>query len=195
MTASRAEKEKIRMLITGNWNRPPSKQHILRDIRGFTLIELTMVILLAGLLLSLTIPRFRDAVLSDNLKGTTRKLIVKIDELRDASLRNHKDYVLQFDLEANRYWVEDSGMSELERAAAREQPSTFPEDVRILDIWFLGAGKQATGEASIWFYRKGYVRPSLIHLSSGDGRKFTLELRPFMRKVKVTEGYVEFENM
>ena len=164
-------------------------------MRGFTLIELTMVILLAGLLLSLTVPRFRDAVLSDNLKSTTRKLIVKIDELRDASLRNHRDYILRFDLEANQYWVEDSGMSELERAAVREQPSTLPENVHILDIWLLGAGKQATGEASIWFYGKGYVRPSLIHLSSGDSRKFTLELRPFMRKVKVTEGYVEFENM
>ena len=183
------------MLITGNWNNLPAGQSHSRDIRGFTLIELTLVIFLMGLLLSLTIPRFRDAVLSDDLRGTTRKLIVKIGELRSASIRDNRDYILRFNLEANQYWVEDSGMSELEQVTAREQSTRLPDDVHILDIWFMGTDKQVTGEVGIRFYRKGYVRPSLIHLGSEDGRKFTLTLRPFMGKVEVTEGYVEFENM
>lgn len=161
------------------------------DAKAFTLIELTMVIILAGLFMSLTIPRFRNAIIVDNLKSTVLKMVGQIGGLRNEALRNNKDYDLRFDLESNRYWVENSGMSELERAEARERPFTLPSDVRIIDIRFAGADKQMTGEIGIRFNRKGYIRPSLIHLRSEDGREFTLVLRPFMGKVEVLEEYID----
>lgn len=163
--------------------------------KGFTFIELTVVILLMGLMFALTIPRFQGALLTDDLKKTTRRMIGMIKGLRNEAIREQKDYFLHFDLESNRFWVDSADMTELERATASEEASHFPEGVRIMDIWFRGEGKTMTGETAIRFNRKGYVPQSVIHLGSEDGREFTLVLSPFLGRVKVLETYIDFVDL
>lgn len=168
---------------------------ITKNTRGFTLIELVMVIFLIGLLYSLTIPRIRDTVLTDSLKGTVRKMIAIIDGLRNDAVHEQKNYSLRFNLESNQYWIESEDMSDIDREAARENASLLPEDVHIVDIWFKGSGKMMMGETSILVNRDGYIQPSVIHLRSEDGRNFSLVLRTFLTKVGVLDRYVEFENL
>ena len=158
---------------------------------GFTLIELSVVILLAGLLITLTIPRFQTLTISDHLKSSTRKLVILIDNLRNEAVRNHRDYKLIFDLSENSYWVENSEMTDLDRLKAHETRSKFPEDIKILDILFIGGEKQTSGEANVRFYRKGYIQPSLIHIADDHKREFTISLSPFLGEVKVMEEYVD----
>ena len=43
--------------------------------RGYTLIELLLVIVIVAIMMSITMPRFRLNILTDDLKSTTRKLI------------------------------------------------------------------------------------------------------------------------
>ena len=74
---------------------------MLRDVKGYTLIELIVVIILIGLIFSITAPRFQAAVLTDNLKSTTRNLIGKINELRTEAVQKQETQVLCFDLESN----------------------------------------------------------------------------------------------
>ena len=183
----------MRTSTTGNSNN--ARGSLTRCAHGFTLIELTVVILLAGIIMSLTVPRFQQVLVSDNLKSSARKMVGKITGLRNDAIRNHRDYYLRFDLDANRYWIEYSGMTELEQMAAKEKPSTFPDDVHVLDIWFFGPGKQETGETSIRFNKKGYIQPALIHLNSDDGRQLTLVLRPFLGQIQVTDEYLTSDNM
>ena len=181
---SRAEKAMTEMLITGNWK---------NNNHGFTFFEIAVVILLIGLMITLASPRIRNAILTDNLKITTRRLVGLVKGLRNDAVREQKEYVVHFELDSNRYWTESSSMSEEERARAREKARQLPDDVKVLDIWFKGRGKKMRGEASIRFTKKGYVRQSVIHLGSEDGRVFTIILNPFMAKVWVLEKYVEFE--
>ncbi|MBW1852327.1 MAG: prepilin-type N-terminal cleavage/methylation domain-containing protein [Deltaproteobacteria bacterium] len=82
-----------------------------RDTKGYTLIELIVVIVLLGMIFTLTAPKFRDAILTDNLKSTTRKLVGKIKALRNKTIQNHEAQILRFDLESNMYWVESADMS------------------------------------------------------------------------------------
>jgi len=164
-----------------------------KDTRGYTLIELTVVVVLIGVMISLTVPRIRGAILTDDLKGATRRMTGIIKGLRTEAVREQKDFFLHFDLESNKYWIESEGMTVEERLIANEKASSFPEGVRVLDVWFRGKGKKQHGVAVIRFNKKGYVRQSVIHLSSEDGREFTLVLSPFLRKIKVLENYVEFE--
>ncbi len=168
---------------------------IFKNTRGFTLIELVMVIFLAGLLFSLTIPRFRDTILTDSMKGTVRKITAIIAGLRNDAVREQKNYSLRFNLESNQYWIESADMSDIDRAAARENASLLPKDICIIDIWFKDSGKMMMGEASIWVNREGYIQPSVIHLRSEDGRHFSLVLRTFLTKVEVLDRYVEFEDL
>ncbi|NNG08138.1 MAG: prepilin-type N-terminal cleavage/methylation domain-containing protein [Desulfobacteraceae bacterium] len=167
---------------------------MLRETRGFTLIELTVVVVLIGIMMTLTVPRFQTAIVTDDLKATARKMVGMIKGLRDEAIREQRVYFLHFDLESNRFWIDSTGMTEEERARAAEKAAPLPEGIRVLDIWFSSKGKKMNGQTAIRFNKKGYVQPSAIHLGSDDdGREFTLVLSPFLGRVKVYDRYIEFE--
>ena len=168
---------------------------MLRENKGFTLIELTVVVVLIGIMLTLTVPRFQTAILTDDLKTTTRKMVGMIKGLRDEAIREQRVYFLHFDLESNRFWIDSTGMTEEERARAAEKAQTLPESVQVLDIWSRSKGKKMTGQTAIRFSKKGYVQPSAIHLGADDGREFTLVLSPFLGRVEVYDRYIEFEEI
>lgn len=171
------------------------KKAMLQDKKGYTFIEITVVVLLIGLMMALTLPRFRYAMLTDNLKTATRRLVGTIKTIRNEAVREQQGFVLYFDLESNRFWPESSGMTEEERLISQERASSLPGGVRILDIWLKGKGKKVAGDAAIRFNKKGYVQQSVIHLESEDGRQFTLVLSPFLGRVRILERYVEFEDV
>lgn len=162
--------------------------------KGYTLIELSVVIFLVALMMGLTIPRFRYTLLTDNLKSSSRKLIGLIKDLREEAIQEQKPVILHFDLESNLLWKDTPDMTEEEQVLARENALSLPAGVRILDVWFKGRGKKMTGEASILFSKKGYVQKSAIHLGCEDDREFTLLLSPFLGRVKLIDKYVDFED-
>ena len=160
--------------------------------KGYTFIELTVVIFLIGLTLVLTVPKFRYAMLTDDLKANVRRMVGKIRELRTEAIREQKTYKLCFDLESNRFWVESTDMTDEGRDLATQKAIQLRGGVRILDVWSRARGKEADGKAAILFFKKGYIEQSAIHLAAEDGREFTIVLRPFLGKVEVLEKYVEF---
>ncbi len=176
-------------------NNRPIKKLFPDNIRGFTLIELTIVILIAGLMLSITVPVVRDNILQDNLKTVARKTVAKIKSLRSQSVSEYKDHLLMFDITAGKYWYETAGMNDEELLEMREQAYVIPEDVKILDINVYGAEKKTEGEVGIRFSKKGYIRYSLIHLADNSKRNFTLVVEPFLGKVKIMEDYLDFEDV
>ena len=162
---------------------------------GFTLIELTVVILLVGFMLSFTLPRIRDAALSDNLKTTVRTLTSTIKELRYQAIKDNQEYFLKFSFDSKKFWSDSPYLSEEDRAAAIKNAFSPPPDVSILDICLKGDEKYLSGTIGISFSREGYISPGVIHLGSDDGRQFTLSLRPFLGNVDVLEEYVEIEDV
>ena len=153
-----------------------------------------VILILIGIVLVLTIPRFQTGIVTDDLKASTRKIIGLIRGLKDEAVREHKTCFLHFDLESDRYWIDSTVMSEEERARAAENAFALPEGVHVLDVWFRDKGKQMIGRTAIRFSEKGYIQPSVIHLGSEDDRVFTLVLSPFLGKIKVHEEYIEFED-
>ena len=165
----------------------------LRQERGFSLIELTVVIVIIGLTMAITMPRFRSGLLSDHLKASTRRVAILITSLSKKAVREHKDYLLYFDFAENRYWTENSGLTEEGRLIAREQAVNLPENVRLLDIMKKGDEIRTTGEVSLMITKKGYLQPATIHLGSDQGRVFTIYLKTFAGKAEILDGYVEIE--
>jgi prepilin-type N-terminal cleavage/methylation domain-containing protein len=190
-----AVRGKTRMSTAGKTNRNNIKPFTCGRKEGFTLLELTVVIFLAGMLLSITVPVVREALLHDNLKTASRTLVATITRVRDKSVTEYQDHTLFFDIEKGLYWYEKEGMDDAELLTAKDQAKTLPEDVRILDIDQHGSERKADGEQSIRFSRKGYMRYSLIHLGDKGERKFTLVLEPFLGKVKIMEDYLSFEDI
>jgi prepilin-type N-terminal cleavage/methylation domain-containing protein len=166
------------------------------NAKGYTLIELIVVVILIGIIFSFAAPKFRDAVLSDDLKSATRNLIGEIRKLRSESIQSHVDHYLNFDLEKNGYWHMSGRATPEGGTSARDNSMVYlPGDVRITDVWLKDKGKKIAGETAIKFTKNGYAQQSAIHLESEDGREFTIVVNQFLPEVKVIERYVEFEDI
>lgn len=179
--------------------RPPRKRErcgqATNTTKGYTLIELAVVVVLIGLFLGLSIPRFKYAAVTDDLKTTTRRIVGLVKGIRNEAIREQQVYIFHLDLESNRLWIEPAGIGEEERALAQERAFKLPPDVRIMDVWFKGKGKKVDGEVAIRFSKKGYIEQTVIHLGAEDGREFSLVLNPFLGTIKIYDKYVDIATM
>lgn len=160
---------------------------------GYTLIELTVVMALVGLVLTIAMPRLRDALLTDNLRTATRRTVGLINDLRSRAAEEQLPYRLHLDLETERLWVESPAMSREDRLQARDKARRLPPDVSLLDVSPRGREKTGSGETVLHFNSRGYVWPAVIHLGAADGRAFSLRLGAFFPKTRVSAGYSDFE--
>lgn len=196
----------MRTLTAGNWNNsfsrrilvggnmelgPEASSQITSTDSAYTLIELTVVMFLIGLMLALTIPRIQYAFLSDDLKTATRRMIGTIKTLREKAIREQKAFKLYLDMESNRYWDESNGMTEDERSEKRDNAPVLPGNVQIIDVSRRGKGKKSVGDAVIRFSKKGYVEHAVVHLGTKNDSVRALVLSPFLGTVKVYDEYVD----
>ncbi|MGD2186065.1 MAG: prepilin-type N-terminal cleavage/methylation domain-containing protein [Desulfobacterales bacterium] len=160
---------------------------------GFTLLELIVVISLLSIMLVLTVPRFHSTLFLDETKTGSRWIIGKIQQLKEAAIRDQKQHTLHIDLDTERYWQTDESMSTeaLESAALNADP--LPSGLQIADIEYPIRGKIDSGQTDITFYKDGHSDQVLIHLQ--DGAKYVSYLiEPFLTDVTRYETYASFEN-
>jgi prepilin-type N-terminal cleavage/methylation domain-containing protein len=177
---NRAVKEKTRISTVGKVTN-----------RGYTLIELSVVMLLVGILLMISAPRIRDTLLNDDLKVATRRFVGAARELRNESVRERTDSILHIDFNGPALWSTTADTTAERRAELRKKAVRLPEGIRIVDIRQANAAKKTEGEAVIRFFRKGYATPTVIRLAKGD-RTFSLVFHPFIQAVSVYESDVDF---
>jgi len=159
--------------------------------RGFTLIELAMVILVMGLVAAITMPRVgmldrRQMERSINvLRGMTRYL-----QSRAATTK--RIYRLTFDLDEQVvsvcYLTPEGCQIDRNRVTSDYH---FPDTVEVLDIVNAAGEKIQEGEAGTHFHPSGLVEPSLIHLQGVNAARFTLVIEPLTGHLKVINGYVD----
>jgi len=165
----------------------------LNKTTGYTFIELTVVVSMIGVLLTLAAPVFRHTELGDQLKAATREMVSLIKELRSKSILEQKTFILNFDLQSNRFWICSSDMSANERKQRQEKAFLLPEGIKIISLSFKGEDAFSSSDTGITFTKKGYIRPAIISFGSEDGRAFTLELSPFLGRIKVLERHTLHE--
>jgi general secretion pathway protein H len=147
----------------------------LSSYKGFTLIELSVVVFLIGLMLLIAVPKVRDTMLSDGLKTAVNHLDSTARELRSDAVRNQIDYILHLDLDNNLIWT---------------RAFKLREEVKIMDVYLFGKEKVTDGEALIRFSRKDYMHPAVVHLTQKDQR-FTLVFEPFLNSVRTYDKYID----
>ena len=163
------------------------------QIHGFTLLELIVVISLLGIMLVLSVPRFHETLFLDESKTNSRWIIGKIQALKEAAVRNQKNYTLHIDLDSERFWETDESMSPEAIENAALNAASLPSGLKITDIEYPMRGKINSGQADIIFYKNGYSDKVLIHLQEGESPVSYL-VEPFLSDVSRYETYIGFEN-
>ncbi len=159
---------------------------------GFTLIELAVVIVVLGIMIALVIPRLGELG-EANLKRSARHITGMVRFLRDDAQAKKTVYRLRFDIQGGRYWAEAL-------TAVSEKAGEFK---RLQSVMVNEAGLSGqttfkdvkTGshpdDPYILFTPDGWVEKSFIHLRDGDGKEFTLIVKPLTGDTELREGYVE----
>jgi len=166
----------------------------LRGLEGYTLIELVVVIALISTMLFFAMPKFRDNVLTDQVRKASRWIITQTRHLKQQSIREKKDYILHVDMDADKFWISNPDMEEEALEKAENEAYWLSEDMEIIDVEFPGKGKISSGQADIYFYAKGYSDKALIHIQNDDDRQASFLIEPFLPQPKYSEDYLDFGN-
>lgn len=158
------------------------------------MIELIVVISLISIMLFFSIPRFQNFVLTDNKKKVSRWLINKVRSLKNDTLRNQKLYILNVDIDANRFWVTTEPAPETASTNSEQKVYQLPEDISVLDVEYPGKGKITSGQTEIRFYKNGYSDKAMIHIESDSGNPSSFLIETFLSNVRLYNQYVDFED-
>jgi prepilin-type N-terminal cleavage/methylation domain-containing protein len=171
--------------------------------KGFTLVELTVVMALVSILFFFSIPRLQNEILTDPTQKTARWLLSNVRSLKERSYREKKDYTLYVDTDNNAFWmservVEEEGAEEKERDVSVGnsvmRDFKLPEGIRILNVEYPGTLEVPAGVAEIVFYAKGYSDMAFIHMEDEDNQRLSFLIEPFLTQVRFYEEYVGFED-
>ena len=163
---------------------------------GFTLIEISLALLIMAIMLTLLLPRLRDPGRAE-LVSQGRRLVMTFQLLRSEAVLNGVAYRLNYDLTQQRYWVtadEGADLQELVHSLGGLARGTqFKDPVGFADIVMPTlAGKVNQGQIYTVFYPDGSVDPTVIHLAS-PREAYTLWLNPMNGRLNMAAGYHEVE--
>jgi prepilin-type N-terminal cleavage/methylation domain-containing protein len=164
----------------------------LKQIKGFTFIELIVVISLISIMLFLAIPRFQGNFLSDSTKDVSRWILLKIPYIKERAAREQKRYILHVNLDSNKLWITHGAMLEEALQSAETNGYKLPEDIKLLDVEYPDQERISVGQADIYFNEKGYSDKAIIHLENDDNEKISFLIEPFLLRVRLYNSYAEF---
>lgn len=162
-----------------------------KNKRGFTLIELMVVMLLISIILAVAIPRFDSTPFQDPGKKLSRWMINTVRHLRASAIQEQQIQSLVVDLSEQRMWMANEGMSEEEQAAAAEKAFDLDSSMRMVNAQYPDQERINSGTIEIRFYPAGYSDRVLIHLEDDDAQRISFLVEPLLPKVKIFNEWID----
>lgn len=178
---------------------------------GFTLIELSVVILLLGIIISIVYPKIDIVTPKKRLKTTANMFAGIIKQLHSKSALTKQVFRLNYDISSGEYWitvlspiVSEGKVDKVETYIPLDNQMQFINDNSIVtyksklkkgiafkDIIKTDIGKVVEGETFTEFLPTGQIESTTIHLQGEDKDIFTLIIKPLSGRIKVFNRYVE----
>ena len=161
-----------------------------RNGKGFTLIELTLVIVIIGILFALTIPYFPGLFAKTNLRVATRNLRGTLLYARYLAIAEGVNHRVNYDLEREEYWISKSEKDSLnsrdiykELRTSLGRTRTLPRGVKIKNFT-TPRGKFSQGRDYTTFNPDGSAELSSLHLQNKEGNIWTVIIFKTTGRVK-----------
>jgi prepilin-type N-terminal cleavage/methylation domain-containing protein len=165
--------------------------------QGFTLIELTVVLFLIGLLFFTAMPKVGNFLFQTDLKSVARSLKAAVHLLRSKSIATHKYTVLHFDLDKGLFWGtyetgEEGSETPLEHPPLIS-PRRIPEGIKLLDAYNMNSEKMRFGLFKSTFNPKGVLEETVLHLADSHDRVLTVIINAYTGRFLIYDEYVDVE--
>lgn len=168
------------------------RNRTIRACRGFTLIELVVVLAIIGMVLALVSPRLPSSE-EENLKISARTLAATLRYLQERAATTRTTYYLCMEAGTDSVRVlqatADGGEKEPEDPLLQKRP--VREGIRVMDLFIPRLGKLTDGQVRLEAGVGGLRDLVIIHLRSPGGSFWTVMAFPAGGKVKNLEGYQE----
>lgn len=162
-----------------------------QSIKGFTLVELLVVLFLIGLMLSIAIPSFMHTVEALKFKATARHIVSTLKFARNTAVFKQKYQAVGFDIDNNLYYLEGGGITEDENTLSRSLKTfKLPSDVYIKSVE-MTEERIESGKGNILFYPDGSSSSgAIIVRNKRTDEDFRIEVDFFTGLTQVTFYHV-----
>lgn len=153
--------------------------------RGFTILEMLIVLFLLGGVLTLVIPRI---VIGEDLSSTGRKLIGILRSLQSMASTIQKPVKLYLDIDRGTYWamVIDGKEEKRPLDASWATPLSLPESIRFTEI-SVGSTKRTYGRADLSFFPNGRIDAATVYLTDATNSLLGLAVDPLTGRIRTSE--------
>ncbi len=165
--------------------------------RGFTIVELMVVLAILGLMFALVVPNLGALVPSARLRGSGQKIRSELDWVRSEARIQGKRMVMEFDLEKARWRIVYPPEQKLTRDQDAWTLEERPDEWIALetDVLFAGAGDSKSGLGTRGVYRLvfdeyGFTGDQLVALKLESDPKmvWAMAVQGLNGRITVTES-------
>jgi general secretion pathway protein H len=165
---------------------------------GFTLLELSIVLVILGIAASFVAPRLRDRE-GLELSASAARLATTVRYLYDEAAYERVPMRLNLDLDRQTYFVTELGgdPQQPEFVPARSslaRPVALPDAVAFRDVVLPAVGTVSEGIVFAQFSPDGWADPLVVHLRSRAGAEVTIAIEPLTGRTRVAEGYLTLDH-
>lgn len=151
--------------------------------KGFTFIELMLVVITIGIILGLSIPLFRRTFTDLQLENLTQSMAQLMRYAQERAIVERFPYRINFDFDKGRYWV----------AVGSDafDPNTFQRlGGRFGRVYVVPNGISIDGEdGALTFYPDGRADRGCIYLTDQKQTFYTLTTQGRIGSVKIIKGH------
>lgn len=166
---------------------------ILRSARGFTLLEMILVLFVLVAMLGIVIPRIN---LDPDLASTGRKFIGSLRTLQGIAMSTQKPVKLYLDLDQSRYWALtiDGNEEKSLPDAAWATPRLFPETIHLADA-ASGSVKRTAGRLDLMLYPNGRMDDAVLHLTDTSHNVLAIVVESATGAIRTSDERIEAQRM
>jgi prepilin-type N-terminal cleavage/methylation domain-containing protein len=174
---------------------------------GFTLVELVAVVVIVGLIATVTVTRLDFLVPKYRLRGAARDVGSVLGLGKAHAAANGKDVYFEIDLSQGRFWLlapfpkleaTDAGRLVVEARPLEYQPivdRTLPDGTQITDVILGDRDKTNSGLARVRLSAFGASSHVIVNLRNEEGKEISVKLNGFTGMISYADGRQEAEEL